>query len=127
VVGVILESPPMDREEPMTNPKRVEQMTDVYDVPCDVHHVRTFRTGREMGVGYPLRQVGTWFVYDRGSATDRWHMHCGPYSSFDQAAAWIHDIRDRPDIVACSNCGGSGSLPDMTCCRICGGGGKVLR
>lgn len=104
-----------------------EQMTDIYDVPCDVQHVRTFRNGREMGVGYPLREVGSWFVYDRDSAANKWHMHCGPYSSFEQGVDWIKDIRGRRDLEACSHCVGSGSLPDMSCCPTCGGGGKVLR
>ena len=104
-----------------------EQMTDIDDVPCDVQHVRTFRNKREMGVGYPLREVGRWFVYDRDSATERWHMHCGPYSSFEQGADWIKGIRDKRDLEACLFCGGSGSLLDMSCCSICGGGGQVLR
>lgn len=103
------------------------QMTDIYGVSCDVQHVRTFRNGREMGVGYPLREVGRWFVYDRESATERWHMHCGPYATFNQGAEWIKGIRDRRGLEACANCGGSGSLSDMSCCPICGGGGKELR
>lgn len=77
-----------------------EQMVDIYDVPCDVQYVRTFRNKREMGVGYPLREVGTWFVYDRESATGRWHMHCGPYSSFEQGADWIKNIRDNRSLDA---------------------------
>jgi hypothetical protein len=111
----------------MSQSQPVEQMTDIYGVACDVHLVRTFRNKRQMGAGYPLRQVGTWFVYDRDSASEQWHMHCGPYSSFEQAADWIKGIRDRREIEACSNCGGSGGLLDMTCCPICGGGGQVLR
>jgi hypothetical protein len=104
-----------------------EQMTDIYGVPCDVSHVRTFRNKREMGVGYPLRDVGRWFVYDRDASSDRWHMHCGPYSTFEQGVDWIKGIRDGRNIEACLDCGGSGSLKDMTCCPTCGGGGKEYR
>ena len=70
------------------------QMTDVYGVACDVHLVRMFRNGRQMGVGYDLGAPTTWFVYDRDLAVDRWHKHCGPYSTFEQAKGWIKDIRD---------------------------------
>ncbi len=106
-----------------------KQMTDIYGVPCNVQHVRTFRNKREMGVGYPLREAGRWFVYDRDSDVERWHMHCGPYSSFEQGVEWIGGIREEPrrQLEACSNCGGSGSLQNMRCCSVCGGGGKVLR
>ena len=69
-------------------------MTDIYGMPCIVQRVRTFRNKREMGVGYPLRQLGTWFVYDRDSPADKWRMHCGPYASFEQGKAWIKTIRD---------------------------------
>jgi hypothetical protein len=79
--------------QPMTNLKSFVQMTDRYGVPCDVQHVRTFKDGSEMGVGYSLRDVGTWFVYDRNSAAMKWHKHCGPYSSFEQGAEWIRAIR----------------------------------
>lgn len=116
--------------QPMTNLKHFEQMTDIYGVPCDVQHVRSFRNGLEMGVGYPLREIrqtARWFVYDRHSAADRWHMHCGPYASFEQGVDWIKGIRESRGVAACSNCGGSGSLPDMSCCPNCGGGGKVFR
>jgi hypothetical protein len=71
-----------------------EQMTDIYGVACDVHSVRTFRNGRELGGGYDLREPTTWFVYDRDNASAKWHMHCGPYSTFDQAKHWIDAIRD---------------------------------
>lgn len=113
--------------QPMTNLKHFEQMTDIDGVPCDVHSVRAFRDGRELGAGYDLRNPATWFVYDRGMADAKWHKHCGPYSTFEQAKDWIHGIRERRHIEACSHCGGSGSLADMSCCPNCGGGGKVLR
>jgi hypothetical protein len=80
--------------QPMTNLKQVEQMTDVYGVACDVHAVRSFRNGREMGAGYELGAPSTWFVYDRENQTAKWHKHCGPYSTFDQASDWIKGIRD---------------------------------
>lgn len=120
---------PKDYEvlQPMTNLKGFEQMADVYGVACDVHTVRTFRDGREMGSGYDLREPAAWFVYDREDATAKWHKHCGPYSTFEQAKDWINGIRDRRELTACAKCGGSGSLPDMRCCPTCGGGGKVLR
>ncbi len=35
-----------------------------------------------------------------------------------------YEIRKR-QLVACSVCGGSGSLQDMSCCSACGGGGKT--
>lgn len=72
----------------------MEQMTDIYGIACDVHLVRTFLSKRQMGVGYDLRQPAAFFVYDRDSASDKWHKHCGPYSDFDQAADWIRGIRD---------------------------------
>jgi hypothetical protein len=113
--------------EPYLKNLKHEQMTDFYGVPCDVQHVRTFRNKREMGVGYPLSKAGTWFVYDRDSADDLWHMHCGPYSTFDQGEYWINSIRDDSRAIEpCSNCHGTGSMPDMSCCPKCGGGGKVL-
>jgi hypothetical protein len=107
--------------------EKFEQMTDIYGVPCDVQHVRTFRNKREMGGGYDSREPAAWFVYDRENASAKWHKHCGPYSSFDQTKDWINSINDRREVQPCSDCGGSGSLPDMTCCRTCGGGGRVLR
>lgn len=78
---------------------QLEQMVDIYGVPCDVQVIKTFRsTGMTMGVGYDLDKLGTWFVYD---ATDdptqgngRWHKHCGPYSTYEQAKDWINAIRE---------------------------------
>jgi hypothetical protein len=83
--------------QPMTNLK-FEQMVDVYGVPCDVQEIRTFRDGRRLGVGYALCDLGTWFVYDSEhdptAANGRWHQHCGPYSTFEQAKDWIQGIRE---------------------------------
>lgn len=78
----------------MTDQKTFEQMTDIYGVACDVHTVRAFRDGRELGAGYDLGHPSTWFVYDRESPAAKWHKHCGPYSTFHQAADWINDIRE---------------------------------
>ena len=80
----------------------MEQMVDVYGVPCDVHSIRTFRDGSQLGAGYDLRKPATWFVYDAESdptaANGRWHKHCGPYSTFEQAVDWIKAIRaDTPE------------------------------
>ena len=77
----------------MTNLK-FEQMTDIYGVACDVQTVRTFRDGRELGAGYDLTDPATWFVYDRKNTEAKWHKHCGPYSTFEQAKRWIRDIRE---------------------------------
>jgi hypothetical protein len=75
------------------------QMTDIYGVACDVHLVRTFQTGWQLGAGYDLRDPSTWFVYDRQrpdvERNATWHKHCGPYSTFEQAKTWIKDIRER--------------------------------
>jgi hypothetical protein len=71
-----------------------EQITDVNGVACDVHTVRAFRDGREMGAGYALRDPTPWFVYDRENSSAKWHKHCGPYSTFEQACNWIKDIRE---------------------------------
>lgn len=80
--------------QPMTNLKPFEQMTDIYGVAVDVHRVRRFRDARELGVGYELGRPTTWFVYDRDDALAKWHKHCGPYSTFDQAKEWIQAIRE---------------------------------
>jgi hypothetical protein len=72
------------------------QMTDIYDVPIDVHEIRKFRDGHRLGVGYDLDHPTTFFVYDRNEDDDSWHKHCGPYSTFDQAKDWIRDIREIP-------------------------------
>jgi len=54
--------------------------------------VRTFRrTQMEMGVGKP----GSWFVYDRAIGAEDWHLHCGPYSTREQAEDWINGIREQ--------------------------------
>lgn len=71
-----------------------EQMTDIYGVPCDVHPIRQWTDGHQLGAGYDLSAPSTWFVYDRVSMVDKWHKHCGPYSTFEQAKAWIKDIRE---------------------------------
>lgn len=74
----------------------MQQMVDIYGVPCDVHPVRTFADGHQLGAGYDLRDPATWFVYDRDDGDDdtKWHKHCGPMSSFDDAAEWIRAIRE---------------------------------
>jgi hypothetical protein len=72
----------------------MEQMTDIYGVACDVHLVRTFRDKRQLGVGYELRVPSAWFVYDRENHDSKWHKHCGPYSTFEQAKEWILNIRE---------------------------------
>ena len=72
-------------------------MVDVYGVPCDVHSVRGFNDGRQLGAGYDLEKPETWFVYDREQGRDGngvWHKHCGPMSSFEQAKEWILAIRE---------------------------------
>ena len=84
----------LDSVAEMNMPETFEQMTDVYGVACDVHLVRTFRDGRAMGAGYDLREPATWFVYDRENATAKWHKHCGPMSTFEQACDWIREIRE---------------------------------
>jgi len=75
----------------------IEQMVDAYGVPCDVHPVRTFRSGWQLGAGYDLRDPATWFVYTRDAgpvANGQWHRHCGPYSTFEQAKDWCLAIRE---------------------------------
>jgi hypothetical protein len=69
-------------------------MTDVYGVACDVHLVRTFSDGRQMGAGYDLSAPSTWYVYDSESASAKWHKHCGPCSTFEDAVDWINGIRE---------------------------------
>jgi hypothetical protein len=76
------------------NDSRSHQMTDIYGVAIDVHPVRTFRDGRGLGAGYILSHPATWFVYDRENTNAKWHQHCGPYSTFDQAKDWIMEIRE---------------------------------
>lgn len=59
-----------------------------------VVEVRKFKsTQMTLGVG---RDDGIYYVYDRpfSASAFNWHMHCGPYSTFDQAADWIRDIRE---------------------------------
>ena len=91
--------------------------------------VRDLNTPKQsLGVG---RDDGSFYVYDRpfGASSLDWHMHCGPYATFDDAADWIRAIqegRTGSRFTKCSQCGGSGSLPDMTCCATCGGGGVEL-
>lgn len=56
--------------------------------------VRAFPgTKQTLGVG---KDDGSYYVYDRpfGASSFDWHMYCGPYSTFKQAAEWIHDIRE---------------------------------
>lgn len=75
----------------------LEQMVDIYGVPCDVHPVRRFRDGRQLGVGYSLSEPSTWFAYDcEAGLTGNgiWHKHCGPYATFHDAKDWIMAIRE---------------------------------
>lgn len=44
-----------------------------------------------LGVG---RARDSFFVYDREHDAAGWHMHCGPYSTFAQAAEWIHGVSE---------------------------------
>lgn len=56
--------------------------------------VRRFKdTKQSLGVG---REGGSYYVYDQpcGASTVDWHMHCGPYATFDQARDWILEIRE---------------------------------
>jgi hypothetical protein len=71
------------------------QMLDVNGLACDVHSVRVLRDGRELGAGYDVRDPATWYVYSRMMPGHRWQKHCGPYSSCDQALAWIDAIREE--------------------------------
>ena len=76
----------------------MEQMVDVYGVPCDVQLVRTFRDGRQLGAGYDLSHPATWFVYDREAgrlANGQWHKHCGPMSTFEEARDWCRAVREE--------------------------------
>ena len=57
---------------------------DVYGRPCDVIHVRTLKvTNVEMGVGFDAITLhhGSYFVFDKHVGDDKWHKHCGPYST----------------------------------------------
>lgn len=56
--------------------------------------VRTFRNGRQLGVGYSTNPPPAFFVFDRDRDGDPWHMHCGPYGTFDEGKWWIESIRD---------------------------------
>lgn len=79
------------------NQSNEQQMVDVYGEPCDVHSVRTFRDGCQLGAGYAIRRPSSWFVYDcEAGATGNgvWHMHCGPYLTFEDARDWILGIRE---------------------------------
>ena len=57
----------------------------------EVVRVRTFRSHTACGVGL---DHDSFYVYDRENDDAEWHMHCGPYSTFAQAAEWIADIRE---------------------------------
>jgi hypothetical protein len=55
--------------------------------PC-ITSVRLFRQPRlELGI---RRDGGLWFVYMRGVGF--WEKHCGPYSTSEQAIAWIRAL-----------------------------------
>ena len=69
-------------------------VTDLYGEACDVQAVRTFRDGRQLGAGYDFRDPETWFVYDREIPPTRWHKHCGPFSTIEQAKGWILAIHE---------------------------------
>lgn len=56
--------------------------------------VRRFTlTKMELGVS---ALGGSYFVYDRdlGESSATWHLHCGPYSTFEAARDWILAIRE---------------------------------
>lgn len=75
---------------PYQQKSRVVEMLD----EIGVVQVRSFpRTKMMLGVG---RDDGSYYVYDRPFAASGWdwHMHCGPYATFQQAADWIRDIRE---------------------------------
>lgn len=81
--------------QPMTNLKHVEQMTDI----DGGRHRRASCSAMDdwRPTWRRLRSVeatSTWFVYDRASDVDKWHKHCGPYSTFEQAKDWIKGIRE---------------------------------
>ncbi len=59
-----------------------------------VVRVRDFpHTQTHLGVG---KDGDSYYVYDLafGQPSSEWHMHCGPYATFDDAAQWIRDIRE---------------------------------
>lgn len=59
-----------------------------------VVEVRRFNiTQMILGVG---KDDDSFFVYDRpfGSNEWAWRIHCGPYSTRQQAVDWIRDIRE---------------------------------
>lgn len=69
-----------------------EQTTDLYGVACEVDEIATFPTkGLQFGAGHTLEKPSEWFVYTR-IGDDPWHMHCGPYSTKEQATTWILDL-----------------------------------
>lgn len=56
--------------------------------------VRRFKsTKMDLGVGC---DDGSYYVYDRpfGASAFAWHMHCGPYSTYDEARDWIREVRE---------------------------------
>jgi hypothetical protein len=68
---------------------RLMAVTNAPAVPVD--RIRTFiATRMELGVGFDTH---SWFVYDRHVGDVDWHMHCGPYSTREQAEWWINQIR----------------------------------
>lgn len=59
------------------------------------------RTSMELGVEHhDDGQNRAWFVMDRVRGgnelrgQNEWHTHCGPYSTREQAVAWIQAIRE---------------------------------
>ena len=82
-----------------------QQMVDSDGHPCDVLAVRKLDRV-ELGAGYALRDPATWFVYDRRPPDLRWHKHCGPYSTFEQAVEWIQALaKDDDPQPQCKVCG----------------------
>ena len=78
-----------EKIDPRARREVMEQMADIYGVACDVHLIRQWTDGRQLGAGYDLSNPAKWFVYDRHSDVDKWHKHCGPYSTFEQAKDWV--------------------------------------
>jgi hypothetical protein len=66
-------------------------MTLKYDTLDDVTVIRYFKNGNVLGV---RKEADSWFVVDRVDGIN-WHTHCGPYSTPEQAADWINQIREE--------------------------------
>jgi hypothetical protein len=76
----------------------MEQMIDIYGVAIDVHLIRTFNDGHQLGAGYDIENPTRWFVYHRGAGpvgNGQWDKHCGPMFTFEEAKDWILAIREE--------------------------------